>query len=326
MNMNIRQNIIISLILHIILITVSFSVNFRERQYPFPGEYVIISVVEEMTAMTSIESSPISPQQLERVYREGIASQEPTSNNTKFFINTQTRTEPGHSSASPQTCPERYGDILQGIYSEPSFEILRYAQNDAKRRDDIKRRNNKEEGASENSKAGTTILVNQHAGISEEMNILHANTKENESNPPSPPENPPTSPFNKGGQRGLEGGLMEQNTASQNTAESRSSEDKILKSPKRDAGLYAFIRSSIEKAKNYPLLARERGIEGTVVVSFRINGKGFPQGVKILKSSGYQILDEEVPKMLKKASPFPELNGEILIPISFKLIESTSER
>jgi TonB family protein len=45
-----------------------------------------------------------------------------------------------------------------------------------------------------------------------------------------------------------------------------------------------------------------------------------------MKSSGYQILDEEVKKMLRKASPFPELRGEIIIPIIFKLTDSISNR
>jgi TonB family protein len=94
----------------------------------------------------------------------------------------------------------------------------------------------------------------------------------------------------------------------------------------RNTDLLSAIRSSIEKAKTYPLIARKRGIEGTVLVSFRINGKGLPQDVKIVNSSGYQILDEEVPKMLRKASPFPELNGEIVIPITFKLSDSISNR
>ncbi|MEW6214436.1 MAG: energy transducer TonB [Nitrospirota bacterium] len=61
------------------------------------------------------------------------------------------------------------------------------------------------------------------------------------------------------------------------------------------------------------------------MVSFKIDKKGSPQDIKIIKSSGYQILDEEVPKMLRKASPFPEVKGEIVIPITFKLTASTTD-
>jgi protein TonB len=81
----------------------------------------------------------------------------------------------------------------------------------------------------------------------------------------------------------------------------------------------------LEKAKNYPVLARKRGMEGIVLVSFTIDKKGLPQDIRIMKSSGYQILDEEVRKMLKKASPFPEFKGEIKIPITFKLTNLTAD-
>jgi TonB family protein len=88
---------------------------------------------------------------------------------------------------------------------------------------------------------------------------------------------------------------------------------------------YRAIRALLEKAKNYPLLARKRGMEGIVFVSFTIDKKGLPQDVRIMKSSGYQVLDEEVRKRLKKASPFPEFNGEIKIPITFKLTNVTAD-
>lgn len=88
---------------------------------------------------------------------------------------------------------------------------------------------------------------------------------------------------------------------------------------------YRAIRALLERAKSYPLLARERGMEGTVFVSFTIDKKGLPQNVKIMKGSGHKILDEEVKKMLKKASPFPEFNREIKIPITFKLTKTTAD-
>ncbi len=88
---------------------------------------------------------------------------------------------------------------------------------------------------------------------------------------------------------------------------------------------YVAIRALLEEAKSYPLLARERGMEGTVFVSFTIDKKGLPQDVKIMKSSGHKILDEEVKKMLKKASPFPEFSREIKIPITFKLTKTTAD-
>ena len=93
----------------------------------------------------------------------------------------------------------------------------------------------------------------------------------------------------------------------------------------RGNDFYKAIRTLLEKAKNYPLLARKRGMEGIVFVSFVIGSRGLPQDVKIMKSSGYQVLDEEARKMIKKASPFPEFNGEIKIPIAFKLTNLTAD-
>jgi len=93
-----------------------------------------------------------------------------------------------------------------------------------------------------------------------------------------------------------------------------------------NSSVLGAIRSAIERAKGYPLLAREKGVEGTVLVSFTIDGKGLSKDIKIIKSSGYQILDEEVPRMLRRASPFPRFKGEIVIPITFKLNETTSDR
>jgi TonB family protein len=94
----------------------------------------------------------------------------------------------------------------------------------------------------------------------------------------------------------------------------------------RGNDFYRAIRTLLERARSYPLLARKRGMEGTVFISFVIGSRGLPQDVKIMKSSGHQILDEEVKKMLKKASPFPGIKGEIVIPITFKLTDSISNR
>jgi len=57
-----------------------------------------------------------------------------------------------------------------------------------------------------------------------------------------------------------------------------------------------------ERTKAYPLLARKRGIEGTVYVSFRIAPDGKPEGITIRKSSGFGILDTATLDVIKKAA------------------------
>ncbi|MBU4320489.1 MAG: energy transducer TonB [Thermodesulfovibrionales bacterium] len=82
-----------------------------------------------------------------------------------------------------------------------------------------------------------------------------------------------------------------------------------------------IIRNSIERVKTYPLLARKRGIEGTVHISFGISRQGKPQNIKILKSSGSNILDTATLDIVKKASPLPYIDSPVEIPVVFKLTE-----
>jgi len=84
-------------------------------------------------------------------------------------------------------------------------------------------------------------------------------------------------------------------------------------------GIIEIIRNSIERAKTYPVLARKRGIEGTVYISFRINPQGKARDIKILKSSGYRILDRTTLDIVKKAAPFPYVNGPVEVPVVFRL-------
>lgn len=91
-----------------------------------------------------------------------------------------------------------------------------------------------------------------------------------------------------------------------------------------DENRYQLIRAAISRAKIYPLLARKRKIEGTVVAGFSINDQGYPGDLKIKRSSGYEILDAAALKIVTKAAPFPKVNGEVIVPITFKLTESSA--
>ena len=82
-----------------------------------------------------------------------------------------------------------------------------------------------------------------------------------------------------------------------------------------------IVRRYIERAKTYPLLARKRGIEGTVYVKFRINPDGQPVEIQIIRSSGSEILDKGALKIIKNAGPFPYVNDALEVPISFRLAD-----
>lgn len=79
------------------------------------------------------------------------------------------------------------------------------------------------------------------------------------------------------------------------------------------------IRDAIKKATSYPLMARKRNIEGTVLAGFYIDGRGMPSNINILKSSGSNILDDEAIRAIKMASPYPVLKERIEVPINFRL-------
>jgi protein TonB len=258
--MYIRQNIVISLILHITLIVVSFSINFREKAYPLPEEHVIVSIVEEL------------------------------SGDRLFTV--ENNTENRHLNQEILQLRQKNKDEI----AEPaSIQRDCFGRNDLAMTD---------EGSLKGSQTENITLEYKEKNI--------------------PPESPHT-PLWK---RGAEGDFK--NTSSQIIDKGQPEGEILVKVEKsflegNTGSFYALIRAAIEKAKTYPLIARKRGVEGTVLVSFRIDVKGLPQNVMIVKSSGYQILDDEVQKMLRKASPFPELNGEIVIPITFRLKKSISE-
>lgn len=79
------------------------------------------------------------------------------------------------------------------------------------------------------------------------------------------------------------------------------------------------IKASIERAKMYPVLARKRRNEGTVIAEFSINAKGYPQNIQIIKSSGFSLLDSAARDTIQKASPFPVIRGTIEVPLTFIL-------
>ena len=169
-----------------------------------------------------------------------------------------------------------------------------------------------ERATSDNSKGNITISLNQHVIISDETNMSHSNTKNNENNYAEAPY----TPFLK---REAEGDFEGKNQPG----------DKIIKgheggSGKRDiSSLYALIKAAIEKVKIYPFLARKRRIEGTVITGFTINDKGYPEDLRVERGSGSELLDSAAIKIVKRAAPFPRVNGKIVVPITFKLTDST---
>jgi TonB family protein len=82
---------------------------------------------------------------------------------------------------------------------------------------------------------------------------------------------------------------------------------------------WAVIESQIERSKNYPRMARERGIQGMVHVRFKVSPSGDVEKVEIVKSSGYAILDAASVKTVYRAAPMPYVNGWVEVPMAYVL-------
>jgi len=72
-----------------------------------------------------------------------------------------------------------------------------------------------------------------------------------------------------------------------------------------------MVKQKIEEARRYPLWAKKQGIEGVVFLNFIILPNGSSQNVKIIRSSGFGILDQEATETVKRAAPFPSIPKEI---------------
>jgi TonB family protein len=244
--MGIRQNIFISITIHIMVIASVFIIAGRimDTSDRVHVNHLMVSLFREMTARTLAASSahPLSGLKKKIAYKKEENVQEPILNNTTIPISDH----------------------------EDMENKKLYENNNAR-----------------------TVPQLQNVGVSGEK-IISPSKQENDGN------NQSLTPLNKGEPGGL----------SVMIAESQGRQD-----------LYASIRNAIDRAKVYPLLARKRKIEGTVIMEFIINNKGYPQDIRIDKSSEHEILDSAAIKTVKNAAPLPHIQGKIIIPIRFKLTD-----
>lgn len=72
---------------------------------------------------------------------------------------------------------------------------------------------------------------------------------------------------------------------------------------------WAVIEASIERNKTYPRLARERAIQGTVRLRFKIAPSGDVQKLEVIESSGSDILDSASIRTVYRSTPLPYVRG-----------------
>ena len=92
-------------------------------------------------------------------------------------------------------------------------------------------------------------------------------------------------------------------------------EDKIAEGDKIDIntsqyryiGYFSNMRKSIELAWSYPSAAIRRGYEGVVGLQFTIFKNGRVRNIKVVRSSGFRVLDNAIIEAIKLSSPFSPL-------------------
>lgn len=76
-----------------------------------------------------------------------------------------------------------------------------------------------------------------------------------------------------------------------------------------------MVKQRIESARRYPVWAKRQGIEGVVHLDFTVLSNGRSRDIKIVRSSGFNILDEEALDNIRRANPFPPIPEEIKGPL-----------
>jgi len=84
---------------------------------------------------------------------------------------------------------------------------------------------------------------------------------------------------------------------------------------------FSYIREKILRNINYPDAARRMGWQGKVLLSFIITADGSVREFKIIKSSGFAMLDKSAVETVKDTAPFPQppVEAQLVIPIVYHL-------
>ena len=70
---------------------------------------------------------------------------------------------------------------------------------------------------------------------------------------------------------------------------------------------FSKIKQLIESQWEYPELALRYGLQGRLALEFTIGGNGRLDQLRLIRSSGSQLLDEEALRAIKAAAPFPPI-------------------
>ena len=84
----------------------------------------------------------------------------------------------------------------------------------------------------------------------------------------------------------------------------------------------SVISNIVQRRINYPPIARRMGWEGRVLIGFVLEPNGDIRDLKVLKSSGHEVLDKEALDAIRRSYkdfPKPPVSVVVKLPINFKL-------
>lgn len=94
--------------------------------------------------------------------------------------------------------------------------------------------------------------------------------------------------------------------------------------------LIGVLQSELTRYLRYPALARERGWQGTVLVGVAVSPDGVLTAARLLRSSGYTLLDETSLSSLRRLHKLPVETArfgpdpvEVILPIRFRLADNS---
>ena len=84
---------------------------------------------------------------------------------------------------------------------------------------------------------------------------------------------------------------------------------------------FAYIRDRILRNVSYPDAARRMNWQGKVILSFVVTANGSVRECRVMKSSGFPMLDRNAMETVKDTAPFPRppVEARLVIPIVYRL-------
>jgi periplasmic protein TonB len=84
---------------------------------------------------------------------------------------------------------------------------------------------------------------------------------------------------------------------------------------------FGYIRDLINGNLRYPCRARRMGWSGALKVEFTVREDGSVDGIRVIKSSGVNMLDYNAVETVRRSSPFPKppVSARLIIPVEYIL-------